>query len=646
VRSRRRGGPLWLFVAAVVVTAAACSPPVRVVRQNPREVHRALTANVLTSGGPSPATHAVLIRRGLERNYEQHPEQALAWLHAVAASPSGQPDDLFALAELSFLEGERSGDRSRYRAAAIYAWLFLFPDDPADRPNPFDPRLRVAADVYNRAVTMGFPGAEPTRMDVRAGSYPLPWGTLEVSFDEEDLTWGDRRLDDFVAVADFGVEGLDPRYRRPGIGAPLAASTLPRDPDDGVAQDLVSKRVKVPVTAVLRVTDGESALSPRARARMEIHAASEAGAIEIAGEEVPLEIEPTSSLAYMLTEARPWERELRAFILGDLLQQQKVTALGALEPHRRGRIPVVLVHGTASSPARWADMLNELENAPDIRAHFEFWFFTYDSGNPIPYSALLLRRALSDAVREIDPAGEDPCLRQMVVIGHSQGGLLAKMTVIDSGDRLWRNLSRVPLEELDLTPDERELLREGMFVEPQPDVSRVIFISTPHRGSYLTGGFVNALVGRLVSLPGNLVRLGTSLLTRNRSLLARADFDRLPTSVDNMSPSNPLIQSLAEMSPVPGVASNSIVAVSGEGPLADDGDGVVAYSSAHREDVESEVVVLSGHSAQSNPLAIEEVRRILLLHASLVAEGRTCRARPGGSALVGPVLDLEGDQAR
>ena len=48
-------------------------------------------------------------------------------------------------------------------------------------------------------------------------------------------------------------------------------------------------------------------------------------------------------------------------------------------------------------------------------------------------------------------------------------------------------------------------------------------------------------------------------------------------------------------------------------PLTGD-DGIVKYESAHIEGVESELVVHFGHSVQSHPQAIEEVRRILLLH--------------------------------
>ena len=101
----------------------------------------------------------------------------------------------------------------------------------------------------------------------------------------------------------------------------------------------------------------------------------------------------------------------------------------------------MLVHGTASSAARWAEVVNDLSSDPRIRDRFEFWFFSYETGNPIPYSALQLRQALEQAVASLDPAGEDMALRDMVLIGHSQGGLLVKMAAVDTGSRLWDAIS-------------------------------------------------------------------------------------------------------------------------------------------------------------------------------------------------------------
>jgi hypothetical protein len=63
----------------------------------------------------------------------------------------------------------------------------------------------------------------------------------------------------------------------------------------------------------------------------------------------------------------------------------------------------------------------------------------------------------------------------------------------------------------------------------------------------------------------------------------------------------------------PGIHAHSIIPTLQDGPLEDRDDGVVAYRSAHIDGVESELVIEhQGHSTQSNPLAVREVRRILV----------------------------------
>ena len=158
--------------------------------------------------------------------------------------------------------------------------------------------------------------------------------------------------------------------------------------------------------------------------------------MRVGDRDVPLELEPTAALAYGLEGAPIWDFEIAGFrfvepgqILGD--------GLIMMHPYREGRIPVVLVHGTASSPARWAEMYNELMHDPMVGGRFQFWLFQYNTGQPILYSAMLLRRALKNIVNEVDPQGQDAALQRMVIIGHSQGGLLTKLMAVKSGNRFW-----------------------------------------------------------------------------------------------------------------------------------------------------------------------------------------------------------------
>jgi pimeloyl-ACP methyl ester carboxylesterase len=261
-------------------------------------------------------------------------------------------------------------------------------------------------------------------------------------------------------------------------------------------------------------------------------------------------------------------------------------------------------------------MVNTLMADPVLRRRCQFGFYLYDSGKAMGMSARQFREALTRTVAELDPESRNKALRDMVIIGHSQGGLLTKLTAVDTGDRIIRGVTGKGLEELNLTPEDREMIRERVLIEPLPFVRRVVFISTPHRGSFLIGGPIRKLVRKLVSLPANVVNKAVSF--GNTLEAAKVPEEWRPseksTSIDSMSPRNPALLTLADIPLAPGIKGHSIIAVQGAGDPTKGDDGVVEYKSAHVDYVESEFIVNSGHSCQGHPLTIEEVRRILLLH--------------------------------
>jgi len=617
--TRRRS--LLGLVCFLPLLLATCAVPVTVERVDPRTVHRELTANVLTVGEESNASRIVLYRWDLTELFESDPEEALAQLHAAVVGGRAGRDELFALAELSFLHAERTGKQEHYLAAAIYAYALLFPHGAAEPLYPVDPRLRLAADLYNRGLTSAFASTDRSVIELRGGTRALPFGELTMELDPKWLRWGDRRLVNFVPVAELEVRGLRERYRRPGIGAPLAAGTAAFTPDSKL-RDFVGRATKVPVTVLLRLDDPRRSLAAgRITGALEIYDGYTNDVVEIDGQRVPLEVEPSAAFAYTLSESAIWDWELRGFLVGDLVKGLVVATKAGearaqllfMQPYRRGRIPVVFVHGTASGPGRWADMLNSLENDPWLRTRFQYWFFYYDTGNPITYSADVLRLSLRAIMDQLDPNGDDAALRQMVIIGHSQGGLLAKMTAIDSGTRLWDTVSRRPLDDLILRDATREQLRRTLFLQPLPFVRRIIFIATPHRGSYEAGSWIAQQIAGFASLPKGFVDVMKDLVTGNPGVVTLS-LGGLPRSINDMTPGNSFVQALASTPVAPGVPTHSIIAVSGDHPLAEDDDGIVKYESAHLDDVVSEVVIRSGHSVQGHPLAIAEVRRILYLH--------------------------------
>jgi len=618
-RSLRRSSRwLGLTALAIALIAPGCATPIGVRYVEPRVAYHSLTTNVLSAQRPSSFSARELMNLNQYERFNEDPEKALAEIHAGLAA-KGDEDRVFALAELSFVYANDSGERSHYLASAVYAYAFLFPGKDGTRPKGLDPRFRWAADIYNQALTRAAMLDDREYPVPRGGKFKLPFGEIVVEFNEAELIWEGFRLKDFVPAADVEVRGLRNRYRIPGIGAPLSATTEPIDGAASKQSTRIPPRMRIPATAFLRLDDARGTLkSGKLRGKLEFYTPDAARSLNIEGVDVSIEYETTSALALTLEGAPIWDFEIAGFRSGDFaIGAQKLLREGLfmVRPHRTGRVPVVLVHGTASSPARWAELVNELENDPRFLENYEIWLFMYNTGNPIADSAARLRAALLNVVADLDPEKKDPGLQQMVVIGHSQGGLLTKMMVIDPGTRFWDGVFKVPPDELDVRAETRDFLKNALIFKPLPFVRRVVFVATPHRGSYQALGFLGGLASWLIRLPGNLTRLGVEAATlQNRGLL-RGPFTGIPTAITNMNPSNRFIQELASMPIIEGVTAHSIIAVQGDGPPEEGADGIVMYKSARIDGVASEKVVRSSHSTQGHPETIQEIKRILLEHA-------------------------------
>lgn len=311
----------------------------------------------------------------------------------------------------------------------------------------------------------------------------------------------------------------------------------------------------------------------------------------------------------------PPEAATRADIGG--LFRYEPTGLSLLRPYQRGRVPVVLVHGLWSGPWSWAPMIEALEAEPEVRDRYQFWTFGYSTGDPILYSAWLLRRDLDEARRRLDPAGTDGALDRAVVVGHSMGGLLAKTMVQDSGTRLWRLVSDRPFDDLAGDREDRDLFRRALFFQPRPEVRRVVFIATPHRGSPVDRGRLERLGARLVRLPEPLRASHQRLVTRNGPGFFTERLRKgIPTSIDELEWGSPVLACLSELGLADGVKVHCIIADRRDPPRPGGGDGLVPYDSAHLDGVASESLVSSGHLCQAHPAVIGEVRRILVEHAA------------------------------
>ena len=215
--------------------------------------------------------------------------------------------------------------------------------------------------------------------------------------------------------------------------------------------------------------------------------------------------------------------------------------LSLLHPYVRGKIPVVLIHGLWSSPRSWTRMLEAFNSDPvPPRALSVLGAFGYSTGEPILYSAFLLRQSIQAARRQFDPEGTDPAFDRSVLIGYSMGGLLAKLMTQDSQSRLWEMITADSPEELAGPTDVCETLRRSFIFQPLPEIQRLIMIATPHRGSLLNQGAVPRIAGHFVRQAVDLKIAHRSLMTSNPPGFFREAFRRgLSTSITSWNGSIP-----------------------------------------------------------------------------------------------------------
>jgi len=290
----------------------------------------------------------------------------------------------------------------------------------------------------------------------------------------------------------------------------------------------------------------------------------------------------------------------------------ELTGLSLLQPYVRGKIPAVLIHGLGATPQSWDRMIAGLEDDPTIRDHYQFWTFGYATGQPILYSASLLRQALRQVRAQYDPAGTDRAFNHMVLIGYSMGGILAKVMAEDSQSVLWKQISDQPVEKLLGPTDARDTLLQSFFFKAVPEVHRIIFIATPHRGSRVDQGAFHWLASQLNQPLDTLRKIHSQLVASNHPEFFHQPFRQgLSSSVDQLAWEHPRLMALFDLVLNPEAKLHSIIADVNDPPSAGGTDGVVSYASSHLEGVASEEIVHGGHLCLANPQVINECERIL-----------------------------------
>lgn len=386
-------------------------------------------------------------------------------------------------------------------------------------------------------------------------------------------------------------------YVEEGAGAPFAPDwDMPEDQE--LARFLSNERPYLePITGVLTF-DGPVKAGGTRGVSLIGYDPTYISKVHLGSTEYPLAADFTAPIVARTRDIN----EFKLSLDGLLNPNSREAKLILLEPYDPNRIPVLLVHGLNSHPRMWRDVINDLRADPKLRGRYQFMVFYYPTGAPIAYSALRLREELAALKEKVGPP------KDMVMIGHSMGGLLSRMQVITPGKAIWNAQLRDDAAKFDRELPADHLLRRALVFNANPDISLEIYISTPHRGSRLADLSLTNMFVKLISLP---TKITSTLIEIPGTIFQPTHL----TSVKGLSPTNPLFSALDEV-PIQ-VPHHSIIGDRGRGDTPNSSDGVVPYSSSHLESAASEVIVPDDHGAYDDPQAILEIRRILLLHAEV-----------------------------
>ena len=497
-------------------------------------------------------------------------------------------------------------------ARYAYAYLFYTPRNPGERA--FETRQSQVLDFYNyatqQAVGSFFKLLPELGTDWNSRAI-AGWNLLKPSTDVY-LGSGDYIPKELIPAEGLRFSGLRNVYRRDGFGSEFVAIGSPPPETDQPWRE----PNYVPLTAVLEFP-GDTLSSVLSTHDVRLFAKNPYldSSITLDNQIIPLAANFTAPYGVWLARSGFATQSIRSLFGRGGITKPEVLLM---QPYDPNRLTVIMLHGLASSPEAWINVVNEVMGDEQLRRTYQVWEVYYPTNQPVAANRLEISKALEETIHHFDPTGHAVASRHIVLIGHSMGGVIARLLVSSSDDKLW---SVVP-QRKDLTPEEkqkvRQLLAPYLQFEPMPQVTRAVFLAAPHRGTPVAQWKLARWIGNLIRLPVTLLEQSKNLTDAMQGKTTSGDTPtRLPNSIDNLSNEDPFIKASSTLPISSNVHYHTIVGVYKlKGPLNDSDDGVVPYASAHLDGADSELAVPAWHNVQDTPQAIMELRRILRLHAS------------------------------
>ncbi len=515
--------------------------------------------------------------------------------------------DLESMMELAFEKADLTDDTDIYAGVEYYAYAACFAWQILDREGFDNPKTKRASDMYQSCLARvledgtrdkGFQINGKWSIHEKIPSFPVyAHGFPNRTHLFRNLT---------IPKTDTNYN-LTNYYVRKGAGLPVIfhpdAKANASDPLD------IYHALGHPMSATILILPNDDV--DKSFCRIEVVNSRAYSNINVKGKDIPLAGDFSAAYQEMLERDLSSKLWIMGFLDGD--RESKFQGLYMAESYNPDKIPIVFVHGLLSTPATWMETMNELDQIPGIKERYQFWFYMYPTSGSILLNGTDLRENLHRTIHHLDPKNENPALKRMVLIGHSMGGLLSRLQVVHSDDKLYSGLCKVPFNELQGKPTVLELARKTLFFEPNPNISHVIYIGTPHNGSPLSFTPTGRLGSLIAHTPSWQKDFRSELNEQNPSAFLPAfKIQSQPNSIDMLGFENPFLKVFQSLRPCDNIQVHSIAGDLNQLFESRKGDTVVPLSSALATKSDTVTIVQERHmELHHHPKTIAEIIRIL-----------------------------------
>lgn len=512
-----------------------------------------------------------------------------------------------------------------------YSYAYMFKTKRAPQDRIFDNRQVQIRDFYNQAIAklvssyaLRYKHNE-LQQQIRVGN-----SIYDIDFDYYPQL-KQQKIQQLMSTYNLNFSGLRSVTRRDGFGSEFLV-VLPENPNDDLSNSKYiidplkydypagknpnihqARYLAATITAEPHSANSIEDILNQPHFKLKAYDPYKYESAQIAQKQYPLAANFSAPYGLWLAQNNLGKSAYLSLI--DREERLSMPHLYLLEPYNPNKKVIVLIHGLASSPEAWIRLTNDIMGDSVLRENFQVWQVFYSTNMPILESRFQIYALLQQGFKQVSPSAA--AKKDAVLIGHSMGGILARLLVSDT------DLTQPAMQMLNNRQFERfrsdPLLQARLRIKPINNFNRAIFLAAPHKGTEFADRWFTLAARKVIRLPTAFLSAFADALQQHevdlKNLTKEIGHGVIQNGPSDLSKNSKFTQLTENILPVKGFKYHSIIGNntdSTEHQLMN--DDVVHYNSAHLDGAVSEKIIKGGHSIQQTPEAVLELRRILRLH--------------------------------